>query len=88
MKAIAAIGFALILALLSGCTSDEQKPQGWVDDDVTFVADGLTIHGTYRHERDAAPRRVQSQSVCHRAGRDARHPRTPPLSGRKDSGAR
>ena len=28
---------------------------GWVDDEVTFTADGLTIHGTYRHERDAAP---------------------------------
>jgi len=26
---------------------------GWVDEDVTFVADGLTIHGTYRHEGDA-----------------------------------
>ncbi len=56
MKAIAAIGLALILALLSGCTSDEQKPQGWVDEEVSFEADGLTIHGTYRHESDAAPR--------------------------------
>ena len=54
MKAIAAIGFALILALLTGCSSEEQKPQGWVDDDVSFVADGLTIHGTYRHEGDTA----------------------------------
>jgi hypothetical protein len=26
-----------------------------VDDEVTFVADGLTIHGTYRHQADAAP---------------------------------
>ena len=56
MKAIAAIGLALILALLSGCTSDEQKPQGWVDEEVSFEADGLTIHGTYRHESDTAPR--------------------------------
>ena len=44
-----------LLLLLAGCSSDEQKPQGWVDDDVSFVADGLTIHGTYRHERDAGP---------------------------------
>lgn len=56
MKAIAAIGFALMLALLTGCSSDEQKPQGWVDDEVSFTADGLTIHGTYRHEGDAGPR--------------------------------
>ena len=55
MKAVAVIGFALIVALLPACTTEEQKPQGWVDDEVTFVADGLTIHGTYRHERDADP---------------------------------
>lgn len=28
---------------------------GWVEDDVTFVADGLTIHGTYRHPPNATP---------------------------------
>jgi alpha-beta hydrolase superfamily lysophospholipase len=38
------------ILLLVGCSSNE-----WVDDDVTFVADGLTIHGTYRHEQDAKP---------------------------------
>jgi uncharacterized protein len=55
VKVLAAIGLSLILALLPACSSDEQKPQGWVDDDVSFVADGLTIHGSYRHERDAQP---------------------------------
>ncbi|HET6731356.1 hypothetical protein [Mycobacterium sp.] len=55
MKVLAAIGLSLLLALVPGCSSDEQKPQGWVDDEVTFVADGLTIHGSYRHERDAQP---------------------------------
>jgi hypothetical protein len=55
VKIIAAIGFALILAMVPACSSDEQKPQGWVDDEVSFVADGLTIHGSYRHERDAGP---------------------------------
>jgi uncharacterized protein len=31
-------------------------PGGWVEDEVTFQADGgLTIHGTYRHHADAAP---------------------------------
>lgn len=44
---------------LAGCSSDGAAPQpaepgGWVDQDVTFDADGLTIHGTYRHDA-AAP---------------------------------
>jgi hypothetical protein len=40
---------------IAGCSSDEQKPQGWVDDDVSFTADGLTIHGSYRHQQGAPP---------------------------------
>jgi uncharacterized protein len=55
LKHVGVICFSLILALLPGCSSDEQKPQGWVDDEVSFIADGLTIHGAYRHERDAGP---------------------------------
>ena len=42
----------------NGGTSTAGTPaprQGWVEDDVTFTADGLTIHGTYRHEANAAP---------------------------------
>lgn len=35
-----------LLALLTGCSS---RPAVWVDEEVTFVADGLTLHGTYRH---------------------------------------
>jgi hypothetical protein len=49
-----------VLLLVVGCSSGPQKsapgaqePGGWVDEDVTFVADGLTIHGTYRHQGDA-----------------------------------
>lgn len=54
MKALA--GLLLSLALLvSACGSDDE-PSGWVDQDVTFSADGLTIHGTYRHERGGAQR--------------------------------
>ncbi|HEV7421425.1 MAG TPA: hypothetical protein VGO30_16470 [Mycobacterium sp.] len=54
---------AAVLAI-AGCSSspspssetgDATAEHGWVDDDVTFVADGLTIHGTYRHEHGAAP---------------------------------
>ena len=37
----------LTLALLTGCSP--HPGTGWVDDEVTFVADGLTLHGTYRH---------------------------------------
>ena len=54
MKAIAGILLSLALTL-AACGSDEQPR--WVEEDVSFTdsADGagLTIHGTYRHERDA-----------------------------------
>ncbi len=52
MKVIAGILLSLAL-MLTACGSDE-GPR-WVDEDVSFTADGLTIHGTFRHERDAAP---------------------------------
>jgi hypothetical protein len=49
LKIVAALIFALVL--VTGCSSNTQP--AWVDDDVTFTADGLTIHGSYRHQRDA-----------------------------------
>ena len=49
------MALSLLLVLLAGCSSDEQHPQQWVEDEVSFDADGLTIHGTYRHQQDAAP---------------------------------
>ncbi|MGV9799953.1 hypothetical protein ACWDTP_18090 [Mycobacterium sp. NPDC003449] len=55
----------IVLALLSvllvaacGSQADEQpdqQPAGWSDSDVSFDADGLTIHGTYRHEGRSGP---------------------------------
>ena len=54
MKALAALWLSLLL-LLTGCSSDEKSQQQWVEDEVSFEADGLTIHGTYRHQKDAAP---------------------------------
>lgn len=45
---------ALALTLVAGCSSDAGSEHGWVDDDVTFVADGLTLYGTYRHQRGSA----------------------------------
>jgi hypothetical protein len=48
---------ALLVATIAGCSSgDAPSEPKWVDEDVSFVADGLTIHGTYRHRHDdAAP---------------------------------
>ena len=54
MKALAALWLSLLL-LLTGCSSDEKSQPQWVEDEVSFEADGLTIHGTYRHQKDAAP---------------------------------
>ncbi len=63
MKAVAAALFSAAL-LFSGCSSSEEPSQEqpssgeqvaeWTDTDVTFDADGLTIHGTYRHLADDA----------------------------------
>lgn len=60
-------GLWLVLAVLmvAGCSSgsgagsssstDPAPRHGWVEDDVTFVADGLTLYGTYRHDVDTPP---------------------------------
>lgn len=43
---------AMALTLVAGCSSNSGTNNAWVEDDVTFVADGLTIHGTYRHQHN------------------------------------
>lgn len=53
MKFLAALTLSLLLLLSVGCSSEEK--QQWVEDEVSFEADGLTIHGTYRHQKDATP---------------------------------
>ncbi len=51
MRRIAAVALSLTL-LVAGCSKgDDAAGQGWVDEEVTFEADGLTLHGTY-HFRD------------------------------------
>lgn len=55
MKRLAAVVFACLL--LAGCSARDETPAqpaqaDWTEDDVTFAADGLTIHGTYRHRPD------------------------------------
>jgi hypothetical protein len=52
LKGLVVLAVSVVLAL-TGCSSDDQHP--WVDDEVSFTADGLTIHGTYRHQQDAGP---------------------------------
>ena len=55
MKALAALWLSAP-AGLTGCSSEEkQRSRSWVEDEVSFDADGLTIHGTYRHQQDADP---------------------------------
>jgi len=61
VKAVGRQLFCALTALLVlvGCSSGAEQtnssappPGGWVDDDVIFEADGLTIHGTYHHVKD------------------------------------
>jgi uncharacterized protein len=51
LKRIVVLAVSLVLAL-AGCSSEKHP---WVDNDVSFDADGLTIHGTYRHQQGAGP---------------------------------
>lgn len=46
MKGLAAALLSLALVLAACSSSDEVR---WVDEEIIFTADGLTIHGTYRH---------------------------------------
>lgn len=45
-RLLAAVAAVLLLACCARTGSAERV---WVDDEVTFEADGLTLHGTYRH---------------------------------------
>ena len=51
MKGVVVLTVSFVLAL-TGCSSEDHA---WVDEDVRFPADVLTIHGTYRHQQDAGP---------------------------------
>lgn len=55
------LALAALAVLLAGCGAparDAADTRSWVDEPVSFTADGLTIHGTYRHRAgggDGAP---------------------------------
>ena len=40
---------ALVLVALAGCSRDSDVERVWLEKDVTFDVNGLTLHGTYRH---------------------------------------
>ena len=48
------IWLVALLVVLAGCSSKPAAPP-WVDDEVTFTAEGLTIHGTYHHRKGGQP---------------------------------
>ncbi|MBO0678545.1 hypothetical protein JRC04_13835 [Mycolicibacterium sp. S2-37] len=54
MKSAVAAVLSCLALLIAGCSSDEPgaAQAGWTEDEVTFTADGLTLHGTYRHRPD------------------------------------
>jgi len=43
------LAVVLVLGLLVGCGRDSGTDRVWVEDEVSFDAGGLTLHGTYRH---------------------------------------
>jgi hypothetical protein len=51
VKGLVVLTVSLVLAL-AGCSSEGHA---WVDEDLSFHADALTIYGTYRHQQDAGP---------------------------------
>lgn len=53
MKWVVRLVVWLMVLAVAACSSDKGGSD-WVDEDVSFVADGLTIHGSYRHVPGAA----------------------------------
>jgi alpha-beta hydrolase superfamily lysophospholipase len=52
---LAKVGVALAVSLsvaLSACSSTAEREPEWTEEEVSFVADGLTLYGTYRHRED------------------------------------
>lgn len=52
---MAALFSVLLVAGCSGGEATEDRQPTWTDSEVTFDADGLTIHGSYRHQSTPGP---------------------------------
>ncbi len=56
MKALVALMLSLAMLLSAGCSKDAaEQASAWTDEEVTFDADGLTLHGTYRYRAEGQP---------------------------------
>jgi uncharacterized protein len=42
----------VLVVFSSGCSAQQNDASPWVEEEVTFVAHGMPIHGTYRHRTD------------------------------------
>lgn len=50
MRRVLAMLLGLAVLLVAGCSSNAPtSAPAWVDEEVSFTADGLTLYGTYRH---------------------------------------
>ena len=66
----AVLAFTVVVAMVTGCGRGDQRVTAWVDEEVTFVADGLTVHGTYRHHGDGTAPAALLISESGRTDRD------------------
>ncbi|KGI66272.1 hypothetical protein MJO55_00750 [Mycolicibacterium rufum] len=58
MRSLLALLLGLVVLTAAGCSSSPPpSAPAWVDEEVSFTADGLTLYGTYRHRStdDRAP---------------------------------
>lgn len=64
------VAVLMSLLVLAGCGENHQAAEpGWTDTDVSFDSDGLTIHGTYRHDGRTGRRVADLRERSHRPQR-------------------
>ncbi|PND56902.1 hypothetical protein CRM90_15695 [Mycobacterium sp. ENV421] len=61
----------MAVMLVAGCSSNSQSANAWVEDEVTFDAAGLTVHGTYRHQH--ADKQAPAALLISESGRTDRN---------------
>lgn len=45
----------IAVTVTAGCSARDAATRPWVEDEVTFTSDGVTMHGTYRHQQGGGP---------------------------------